>query len=109
MQLLGYEIRKVPDQRAAILDGAEYNAKGGLITAQLELTHHELLLEQAPLLERTEAEVKGYRDAIERDKKSINNWETQLRAIHYEREKETSKQDEGGDSKRCTGPEFNAV
>ena len=93
MQILGYELRKVTgDMRTEILDGAERNARGGLITAQLELRHHQLLLEEAPALGRTDAEIKGYEDAVERDKKSINNWETQLRAIQYERENHQASQ-----------------
>lgn len=89
MKIFTYEIRAVQDNEAEIkrqvLDGAENNALRGLVQAKLELTHHKLLLEQAPELNRTEQEIKGYEEAIERDKKSINNWENQLRAIKHER------------------------
>ena len=88
MRLFNYEIHRiVPDEeiKRGILDKAEQNAKTGLITARLELRHHSFLLEQATEQNRTEAEIKGLTEAIERDKKSINNWETQLRAIHHER------------------------
>lgn len=89
MKLFNYEIRKVlpTDQelKYGILEQAEQNAKRGLIQAELELTHHQMLLEQAPELNRTEAEIEGYKSAIDRDQKSINNWQTQLRAIHHER------------------------
>jgi hypothetical protein len=89
MKIFNYELRKVLPQDAQIkrdiLEKAEQNAKAGLIHAQIELRHHQILLEEAPKLNRTEAEIKGYQDAVERDKKSINNWATQLRAINYER------------------------
>lgn len=95
MRLFNYEVRKVPDFKEAILEKAETNAKSGLIQAQLELRHHELLLEQCGLRMSPELEPKAHdelereirltEEAIERDKKSINNWETQLRAINYER------------------------
>lgn len=79
--------------KSAILDKAETNAKAGLVQAQLELRHHELLLEQlrvklAPTEEEQkelERDIRLTEEAIGRDKKSINNWETQLRAITYER------------------------
>ena len=88
MRLFNYEIRKVPDLKASILETAEENAKAGLIKARLELRHHTFLLEQLPLLETDEAERERRltKEAIERDKKSINNWETQLKAINYERD-----------------------
>lgn len=89
MKLLGYTITisKENDEtlKRAILDKAEQNAKIGLIQAKLELRHHTFLLEQATEHNRTEAEITGYTEAIERDKKSIHNWESQLRAINHER------------------------
>jgi hypothetical protein len=89
MKIFNIEIRKVlpadQEMKRGYLEKAEQNAKLGLIQANLELTHHELLLEQAPKLNRTEAEIKGYEDAIERDHKTINNFQTQLKAISYER------------------------
>jgi hypothetical protein len=89
MKLFGYEIRKVLPEREEIkkdyLDGAEYNAIRGIIQGELELKHHTILLEEAPDLNRTEQEIKGYKEAIERDNKTINNWQSQLRAIEYER------------------------
>lgn len=91
MTILGYEVRKLPpsEQRfkEIILDNLERNAKKGLLEAQIELKHHELLLSQAPTLNRTEDEIKGYEEAIKRDHKAINNWSTQLTAIEYERNK----------------------
>ena len=90
MKIFNIEIRKaLPDQeqiKRDILEKVEQNAKAGLVHAKLELRHHELLLEQAPELNRTEAEIKGYQDAIERDHKTINNFNTQLKAINYERQ-----------------------
>jgi hypothetical protein len=89
MRVFNIEIRKVlPDDeeiKHTILENVEQNAKEGLIHAQLELRHHSILLEEAPGLGRTEFEIKGYEDAIERDKKAINNFNTQLKAINYER------------------------
>jgi hypothetical protein len=90
MNIFNYEviIKKVntdEELKRVILDKAEQNAKAGLIQAQLELRTHTLMLEGAEDNNRTEAEIKGYTDAIERDEKSINNWETQLTAIKYER------------------------
>lgn len=89
MKIFNIEFRKVlpTDQeiKRDILEKVEQNAKAGLVHANLELRHHQLLLEQASEMNRTEAEIKGYTDAIERDKKTINNFETQLRAINYER------------------------
>ncbi len=93
MRAFNYEftIRKVvsdEEMKSVILDKAESNAKAGLIQAKLELRHHELLLEQSVLKDRTEdveREIRLTTEAIERDKKSINNWETQIRAIAYER------------------------
>ena len=70
--------------RKSVYEGAMDNAQKGLCLAQLELRHHMLLLFSASDAGRTEAEIKGYNDAIERDKKAINNWETQIRAIKYE-------------------------
>ncbi len=88
MKILNYEIRKVLPEKAeikhGILEQSEQNAIRGVIQAELELKHHELLLEEAPGLDRTEEEVKGYEQAIERDKKTINNWATQIRAIKHE-------------------------
>lgn len=88
MKFLQYEIRKVLPKEDEIkkkfLEHAYDNATKGLIQAQLELTHHTLLLKQAPKLKRTKEEKQGYKDAIERDKKSINNWQTQLTAIQAE-------------------------
>lgn len=90
MRAFGYEIRKLPpsddEMKQIFLDNAEQNAQRGLIQAQLELTHHTILLKEAPDLHRMEEEIKGYQDAIERDKKSINNWNTQLKAIKHERQ-----------------------
>lgn len=94
MRIFNYEIRKVPkDIKEAFLDKKEQNAKLGLIEAKLELTHHTFLLEQleqklAPNEEEKESlerEIRLTKEAIERDRKSINNWETQLRAINHER------------------------
>ena len=90
MKIFNYEviIQKVntdEELKRVILDKAEQNAKSGLVQAQLELRTHTLMLEGAEANNRTEAEIKGYTDAIERDEKSINNWETQLTAIKYER------------------------
>jgi hypothetical protein len=89
MKIFNIEIRKVLPEREEIkakhLEAVEDNAIRGVIQAELELTHHKLLLEQAPSLNRTEAEIKGYEDAIERDLKAINNFKTQLKAISYER------------------------
>jgi hypothetical protein len=81
------------EMKHVILNKAEANAKAGLIQARLELRHHELLLEQCELRlpateeEKTELEreTRLTAEAVERDKKTINNWETQLRAIKYER------------------------
>jgi hypothetical protein len=98
MRAFNYEltIHKIvtdEEQKCAILDRAEANAKAGVIQARLELRHHELLLEQckvrlAPTEEEQkelERETRLTEEAVERDKKSINNWETQLNAIEYER------------------------
>ena len=98
MRAFNYEftIHKVtPDgeMKDAILSKAETNAKAGLVQAKLELRHHELLLEQCglrlPATEEAktelEREIRLTTEAVERDKKTINNWETQLRAIEYER------------------------
>jgi len=88
MKMFGYEIRKVlpkeQEIRKQTYDGAMENALRGMCLAELELRHHQFLLDQAPTVGRTEAEVKGYTEAIERDKKSINNWATQIRAIKHE-------------------------
>jgi len=91
MKLFNYEvsIHKANDSDAikrAILAKAEQNAIIGLVQAQLDLRHHSMLLDGAEAAKRNEAEIKGYTDAIERDHKSINNWENQLKAIKYERE-----------------------
>lgn len=88
MRIFNIEIRKVPDQKASILDQAEENARAGLIKAKLELRHHTLLLEQMSTREKSEEadrERRLLKEAIERDEKSITNWETQLKAINYER------------------------
>lgn len=89
MKIFNIEIRKVlPDKeqiKRDFLEAAEQNATRGLIQAELELTHHSLLLEDAEAAGRTEAEIKGYTEAIERDHKSINNWRNQLKAINHER------------------------
>lgn len=92
MKILNYEIRKVtPDSeiKNAILDKAEQNAKAGVISASLELRHHDFLLDQfadADLdSEEVQREIRLTKEAIERDEKTINNWKTQLRAINYER------------------------
>lgn len=92
MKIFNYQIRRVtPDSelKNAILDKAETNAKQGVIQAKLELRHHTLLAKQLAKKEQTEdveRELRLTKEAIERDKKSINNWETQLRAIRYERD-----------------------
>jgi len=89
MRIFNYEIRKVlpTDQelKQGILEKLEQNAKAGLVHARLELRHHLFLLDDAPQRNRTEAEKKGYKDAIERDEKTIDNFNNQLRAIEYER------------------------
>ena len=89
MKIFNYEIRRVlpEDQeiKRDILDKVEQNAKAGLVHARLELRHHSFLLDEAPQRNRTEAEIKGYKDAIERDEKTIDNFNNQLRAIEYER------------------------
>ena len=89
MKIFNYEIRRVlpEDQeiKRDILDKVEQNAKAGLVHARLELRHHSFLLDEAPQRNRTEAEIKGYKDAIERDEKAIDNFNNQLRAIEYER------------------------
>lgn len=93
MKIFNYELRKIPDLKNGILDKAEANAKTGLIQANLELTLHTLLLERLEIKlapnqeeqEKLERSIKLTKEAIERDKDSINNWETQLTAIKYER------------------------
>jgi hypothetical protein len=89
MKIFNYEIRRVlpEDQEIKhdILDKVEQNAKAGLVHARLELRHHLFLLDDAPQRNRTEAEIKGYKDAIERDEKTIDNFNNQLKAIDYER------------------------
>ena len=99
MKAFNYEIRRIEEDsevKRAILNKAEINAKTGLVQARLELTHHTLLLNQltenkVEELEKeekesdTDREIRLTREAIERDKRSINNWETQLKAIHHER------------------------
>lgn len=89
MRFLNYEIRRVlPDAeeiKRTRLERTEQNALEGLVVGKLDLRIHTLLLEQAPELGRTEFEIKGYTEAIERDKMTINNFETQLKAIEYER------------------------
>jgi hypothetical protein len=89
MKIFNYEIRKaLPEDQEikhGILEKVEQNAKAGLVHARLELRHHLFLLEEAPQRQRTEAEIKGYKDAIERDEKTIDNFNNQLRAIEYER------------------------
>lgn len=89
MRLFNFEIRKVLPEfeeiKHDILEKVEQNAKAGLIHARLELRHHTFLLDEAPQRQRTEAEIKGYKDAIERDEKAIDNFNNQLRAIYYER------------------------
>lgn len=86
MKIFNYEVRRIPNVEAELLQSIETNAKKGLLTAKIELRHHTLLLEQAEDNNRTEAEIKGYKDAIERDHKTINNWATQIRAIQHARE-----------------------
>lgn len=84
---------KYSEIKKAILDSAEENARSGLVKARLELCHHTLLLEQLEIkLPATEEEKKELereiqltKDAIKRDEKSITNWETQIKAINYER------------------------
>jgi hypothetical protein len=89
MKIFNIEFRKVlpTDQelKRDILEKVEQNAKAGLVHARLELRHHSFLLDEAPKRNRTEAEIKGYKDAIERDEKTIDNFNNQLRAIEYER------------------------
>ncbi len=85
--------KKKFDLRESIYAKAETNAESGLIQAKLELRHHTLLLEQLKEKvppneeekETLEREIKLTKEAIERDKKTINNWETQLTAIAHER------------------------
>lgn len=97
MKLFNYEIKRItPDSeiKNAILNKAEQNAKAGLVTAHLELRHHQYLLEQLeyklpPTEEEKEAlerETRLTKEAIERDERSINNWLTQLKAINHERD-----------------------
>lgn len=96
MRIFNYEIRKINPEselKEAILNKAEANAKSGVIQANLEYRLHSLLLEQLELKlppseekkEELEREIRLTKEAIERDLKSINNWETQLTAINYER------------------------
>jgi hypothetical protein len=91
MRAFGYEIRRVEeDLKSVILNKIEANAKAGLIQARVELRHHKLLLEQCqvklvPNDEELKKEIRLNEEAVERDIKSINNWETQIRAIKYER------------------------
>lgn len=96
MKLFNYEIKRItPDSeiKDAILNKAEQNAKVGLITANLELTHHTFLLEglESSLppteekKEEVEREIRLTKEAIERDNKSITNWGTRLKAIQHER------------------------
>lgn len=90
MKLFNYEIKKIEpfDMKKAMLDKAQLNAETGVIQSKLELAHHSLLLEQLKAqepIEDTEREIKLTEEAIERDKKTINNWETQLKAIQHER------------------------
>lgn len=96
MRIFNYEIHKVNHESSikdAILNKAEQNATAGLVQANLELRLHNLLLEQLniklPVNEEKkvelEREIRLTKEAIERDEKSINNWQTQLRAINYER------------------------
>lgn len=89
MKIFNIEIRKYPkpadELKELHLNKLEYNAITGLTQAKLDLRIHTLLLEQSETVKRTKAEIKGYTDAIERDHKTINNFETQLKAINYER------------------------
>jgi len=89
MKIFNIEIRKAlpteQELKRDILEKVEQNAKAGLVHARLEFRHHLFLLDEAPQRNRTEAEIKGYRDAIERDEKTIDNFNNQLRAIEYER------------------------
>lgn len=90
MRIFNYEIKKISptlleDIRKQVLDKVELNAKNGLVTAELELRVHRQLLQDAEQVGRTEAEIKGYQEAIERDQKSINFWENQLKAVSKER------------------------
>lgn len=95
MKLFNYELKKIEpfNMKKSMLDKAQLNAETGVIQSKLELRHHTLLLEQLkiklPKNEQEaitlEAELKLTEEAIERDKKSINNWETQLKAIQHER------------------------
>lgn len=96
MKIFNYEITKIkpePSIKKVILDKAEVNAESGVIQAKLELRQHTLLLEQIEVIpseeegkeSESEREYRLTKEAVERDKRSINNWETQLRAINYER------------------------
>jgi hypothetical protein len=89
MKIFNIEIRRYPtppeELKELHLNKLEYNAITGLVQAKLDLKIHTLLLEQSKEVKRTKEEIKGYTDAIERDKKTINNFETQLIAIQYER------------------------
>jgi uncharacterized protein YhaN len=99
MKIFNIEIRLVPPGKEEIkqsfLDRTERNAQLGLVEAQLELRHHSLLLgeleakgytkEDSDKEHPIEREMRLLEEAIERDHKSINNWQNQLRAINYER------------------------
>ena len=99
MKIFNYTIQKVTQDseiKNAILTKAEQNAKAGVIQAKLELTLHTLLLNQlketsyektdTETEHPTERDIRLTQEAIERDTKSINNWETQLKAIQHERQ-----------------------
>jgi hypothetical protein len=89
MKIFNFEIKRVEDKEQVIkhlhLDKLEANALMGLTQARVDLSLHKLLLQQSEKVKRTKAEIKGYTDAIERDEKTINNFETQLIAIQHER------------------------
>lgn len=81
--------------KKSMLDKAQINAESGVIQSKLDHTLHILLLGQLykkqPKSEQEaltlEREIELTEEAVERDKKSINNWETQLKAINYEYER----------------------
>ena len=98
MKIFNIEIRKAlpkhEEIKRAFLERTEQNARLGLVEAQLELRHHSLLLGELEAKGFTkeddkehpvEREIRLLEEAIERDHKSINNWQNQLTAIQYER------------------------
>ena len=96
MKIFNYRITRIGTEQSIkdeLYDAKEHNAITGLIGAKLELTLHSLLLKQIEVIppegdekeSETQREARLTEEAIERDKRSIKNWETQLRAINYER------------------------